>query len=454
MKRDEHEEIQRLLDGSMSPAEFVDFQQRLRESPDLLQLYSGYALLHHSLSEEYEQRKVPAIAHAASASRRGVALAWAAIIVLLLGAGVFFAKNKPSPAAALQLPLASLVFSEDAGWELDRGLRPVEGSVAVFTGTTLILSQGQATLKEPDGTTILLDGPAKLEIGSAKELRIDEGHVLCRVEKSNTSLRIITPGLIASDLGGSQLGIDLRHDLPAELHVIAGEARLRLIPDQTGEVLSPGDKTGQVLSPGDAARIGGPSGIERFPADPSRFKASSLKFSDALTDAFVKSDWRLDFGTPSISANGIEGENYTAFHPLPESCAKAAVILVTVRTANPPTGKFHTDGWAGISFFSKGTEQLFFGDCFGAEPTWGLDIKQGIPIVNPPKAVAGARTVTLRYDRRTGDVSLHDGAVPLGLAFCSGKVPAGLEFDELRVGASSGAALALRSLSIRVGNEP
>ncbi len=450
MKRDDHEEIQRLLDGSMSPAEFVDFQQRLRDSPDLLKLYSGYALLHHSLNEEYEQRSVPAIIGAAPASRRGVILAWAALVVLLLGGGIFFAKNKPSHAATVEPPLASVVFSEDAGWELDHGPRPVEGPVAFAAGTTLTLSHGQATLNGPGGATILLDGPAKLTIAGATELRIVEGHALFRVGKSNASLRIITPSLriitpslIASDAGGSQFGVDLRHDLPDELHVITGEVRLRLKADEPG----------QALSPGDAARNGGPSGIERFPGDPARFKASSLLFSDALRDAFVKGEWRLDFGTPSISANGIEGENYTAFHPLPESCAKAAVILVTVRTANPPTGKFHTDGWAGVSFFSKGTEMLFFGDCFGAEPTWGLDIKQAIPIVNPPKAVAGARTVTLRYDRRTGDVSLHDGAVPLGIAFCSGKVPAGLEFDEIRIGASSGAALALRSLSIRVGNE-
>ncbi len=279
MKRDDHEKIQRLLDGSMSAAEFTDFQQRLRESPDLLKLYSSYALLHHSLSEEYEQRKVPVIARAAPASRRVLTLAWVILAALLLGAAIFFARNKPSRAVA----------------------------------------------KEPP-----------------------------------------------------------------------------------------------------------------------------LLFSDAMAGDFVKGDWRLDFGMPSISSNGMEGENYTAFHPLPGSCAKAAVILVTVRTANPPTGKFHSDGWAGLSFFSKGTEMLFFGDCFGAEPTWGLDIKQGIPIINPPKPVAGARTVTLRYDRRTGDVSLHDGAVPLGLAFCSGKVPAALEFDEIRIGASSGAALALRSLSIRV----
>ena len=442
MKRDEHEEIQRLLDGSMSAAEFVDFQQRLRESPDLLKLYSGYALLHHSLSEEYEQRKVPAIAHATTVSRRGMTLAWAALVALLLGAGIFFAKNKPSRSPALEPPLASIVFSEDAGWELDHGPRPAGGPVAFAAGTTLTLSHGQATLNGPGAATILLDGPAKLKIASATEVRIDEGHVSCRVEKSNASLRIITPSLIASDAGGSEFGIDLRNDLPGELHLIAGEIRLRLKADEPG----------QVLSPGDAARAGGPSGIERFPADPARFKTSSLHFADAMGDAFVKGDWRLDFGTPSISANGIEGENYTAFHRLPEACAKAAVILATVHTANPTTGKFHTDGWAGVSFFSKGSEMLFFGDCFGAEPTWGLDIKQGIPIVNPPKPVAGPRTVTLRYDRRTGDVSLHDGAVPLGIAFCSGKVPAGLEFDEIRVGASSGAALALRSLSIRVGN--
>jgi hypothetical protein len=96
---------------------------------------------------------------------------------------------------------------------------------------------------------------------------------------------------------------------------------------------------------------------------------------------------------------------------------------------------------------------LFFGDSFGSERSWSLDVKQHIPVIVPALPVRGPRTVTLCYDKTTGAVSLHDGGVPLGAAFCAGKLPEGLDFDEIRLGASAGAALDVRSLVIRAGGE-
>jgi hypothetical protein len=71
----------------------------------------------------------------------------------------------------------------------------------------------------------------------------------------------------------------------------------------------------------------------------------------------------------------------------------------------------------------------------------------------PEKPVVGPRAVTLRYDPRTGSVSLHDGGVPLRPPFCEGRIPAGTRFDEIRIGASAGAALTVNSLVIRVGGD-
>ena len=126
-------------------------------------------------------------------------------------------------------------------------------------------------------------------------------------------------------------------------------------------------------------------------------------------------------------------------------------MMVTLKADRPLKGEFHTDGWAGMSFYSKGSEVLFFGDSFGPERTWSMDVKQRVPVVLPVNKRIGPRTVTLRYDRLTGSVTLHEGEPPLGKTYCSGKIPAGLEFDEIRLGASSGAALNVGALTIRVG---
>ncbi len=112
---------------------------------------------------------------------------------------------------------------------------------------------------------------------------------------------------------------------------------------------------------------------------------------------------------------------------------------------------FHTDGWAGMSFFSSGVELLFFGDSYGPEHTWSLDVKQRMPVILPGNPVLGPHTVTLRYDRTSGEVSLHEGKGPLSAAFCSGKLAVGTTFDEIRIGASANAALSVGPIQIQVG---
>ena len=131
--------------------------------------------------------------------------------------------------------------------------------------------------------------------------------------------------------------------------------------------------------------------------------------------------------------------------------AASPVLLATLSIAQPATGSFHTDGWAGLSFFRGSEELLFFGDSFGPEKTWSLDVKQRIPVVLPGQRLVGPRTVTLRFDRRSGAVSLHEGGLPLGPAFCEGRLADQLTFDGIRIGASSSAALAVSSLVIRAG---
>ena len=61
MNRNDHHLIQQVLDGNVSPEAFDGFQQRLREEPELLQLYGEYALLQHTLCEEFEGGGAPGL---------------------------------------------------------------------------------------------------------------------------------------------------------------------------------------------------------------------------------------------------------------------------------------------------------------------------------------------------------------------------------------------------------
>lgn len=441
MKRTDHQLIQQVLDGSISQQAFAGFQQRLRMEPELTKLYGEYALLHHSLCEEFEGRQI--VGNPVAASRRTfpvrIALFAVAAAVVLLAA-LFYRKSsfgvKPATAA--------LQFSADAVWTIDGLSREGTGSSGLAQGSTLQLIHGQASISPGPAASAVIEGPSTLTFVASDSLHLAEGRGRFRMEKPGGKLEVTTPSMSVVDLG-TEFGIETRRDRPDELHVISGKAKMRLN----------GKSEGMILSEGEAGRVADANGIERFAADGNRFPKGLNPFESAVAGPFVKADWRADYGNPSVSGNQIEGINYSAFLrlPRPEPEGSHSVLMATLEVTSPSSGEFHTDGWAGMSFFTKGTEVLFFGDSFGPERTWSLDVKQRIPVILPGNLVVGPRTVTLRYDRKSGEVSLHEGHLPLGPAFCSGKLPQGTVFDEIRIGASSSAALAIRSLTIRVGGE-
>ena len=442
MKRADHQIVQQVLDGSVNKDTFDGFQQRLRGEPELVKLYGDYASLQHSLYEEFEDQAItskPAVVAARKAAPRFLWLAAAAAVVLLAAA---IYRNPPSAPAPPAL-MAQASFSPDAVWQVEGVFRKSVDAVELGKGSTLELQQGQAAVRSSDGVSSMIEGPATLTLVADGALHLSAGRGRFKLGKPGGKLEVTTPSMAALDLG-TEFGIQVKPGQPDELHVFDGKVNMRIN----------GRTDGEDLTAGVAGRVSGTEHIERFDADGNRFFKKLREFKPIVEGAFVKKDWRLDYGTPSISEDRIEGGNYSVFLPLPrpEPAADDAVLLATLKVNRPAEGSFHTDGWSGMSFFSEGTEVLFFGDSFGPEITWSLDVKQRIPVVLPITPLVGPRTVTLRYDRRTGAVSLHEGGIPLEKSFCSGSIPAGLKFDEIRLGASSGAALDVDSLTIRVSD--
>ena len=441
MKRSDHQMIQQVLDGSISQTAFEGFQQRMRAEPELAKLYGDYALLHHSLCEEFEDQPINRKVTPISGQTFPARFAWVAVAaaVALLAVAIY----RKSDGGMKSLPLtADVRFSPDAVWQIDGASSVGASSVNLIQGASLQLLHGQANVSPALGVSALIEGPSTLTFVSQDSLHLAEGRGRFRLEKSGDKLLVTTASMAAVDLG-TEFGIETHRDRPDELHVLEGKVQMRIN----------GNREGEILSAGEAGRVSGAHGIERMLADEKRFGKSLSLFDNIVSGPFVKADWRVDFGNPSISADLIEGLNFTLFRRLSQSQPNDAqpVLLATLEVESPSNGEFHTDGWAGLSFFSKGTELLFFGDSFGPERTWSLDVKQRIPVILPGKPVMGPRKVTLRYDRRTGDVSLHEGSVPLGPAFCTGKLSTGASFDEIRIGASSSAALTIRSLAILGG---
>jgi hypothetical protein len=442
MKKADHHLIQQVLDGDVSREDFDGFQQRLREDPKLVELYEDYAILHHSLNEEYEDRESLPVETPAPRSR-AFSVPWAigiAAALTLLAVGFAF---RPWFGQEADQDVALVTFSADAVWKIEGLARPVGAATSLAAGNRLRLGQGRASIALEPSMIAVIEGPADLTLPSKAALHLASGRGFFQLGGGNGGLTLTTPRLTAVDFG-TEFGIEVSHDGPDELLVSTGRV----------EVSSKSGDGTTVLVAGDAARIPAKGKIERFPADERPFAKSLGRFHPVVSGPFEITQWRIEHGSPEIMAQRIDGMNYSAFLEIPETEGRnSGVVLATLDAGKPSRGGFHTDGWAGMSLFSDGREVLFFGDSFGTKPTWSLDVKQGNPVILPEQPVVGPRAVTLRYDPRNGDVTLHDGGQPLKPPFCSGKIPAGLHFDEVRIGASSGAGFTVKSLDIRVGSE-
>jgi hypothetical protein len=438
MKRADHHLVQQVLDGDIDRDGFDEFQNRLRKESDLVDLYTDYALLHHTLHEEVEGESAPG--GTIGNPSRGLRIpAWLAVAAVLMAcAAGWWAWKRLSPRFADEA--AMLTFSPDAAWHLEGVSRSSGAATGVRTGGTLNLRHGRAAISLKPSVRAVIEGPAEVVVTSADSLHIGHGRGFFHETGNGAGLKVTTPKLTVLD-SGAGFGVETFPDAADELHVISGRV----------EVSAIGSGETRILLAGGAATVSPAGQIDVHPSDRRRFPSGLGRFTSVVSGDFSPGAWRIQYGSPSITPRRIEGANFSAFLRLPRIIPDDAngVMLVTLELGNATGGDFHTDGWAGMSFFSQGVEMLFFGDSFGTRPSWSLDVKQRIPAILPAKPVTGEKTVTLRYDARSGDVTLHQGGLPLADPFCGGKVPPGTRFDEIRIGASAGAALAVNSLHIR-----
>ena len=150
-----------------------------------------------------------------------------------------------------------------------------------------------------------------------------------------------------------------------------------------------------------------------------------------------------------MKAGHLEGSGFEAYFSLPpESLSPSQpVLLATIETVAAPS--FHTAGWAGFSLYQDGYEICFFGDSYGPEESWSLDVKRRLLPLMPSPLLPGPRTMTLRYDRRDGTIEVHEGGEPTGNPVVRSKILPGMTFDQIRIGASDEATLALSRIHVR-----
>ena len=405
------------IEGNLDEAPFAALQTRLREEPELLSLYREHALLDHSLNESrHESAMVKAtFPKPAPKSRMPGIFAAAAAAVIVLG-GFWFLLFSGDDAA-------TVAFSADAVWE---------GEIEI--GSELKLSGGQARVTLPSGAVALLSAPARISLEAEDTFFLSEGSG--RFEKQGGGLVVNTDSFTATDLG-TVFGVR-----EGELHVFDGAV----------EIETP--TSSLTLIEKEAASVAVDGSLSRHAASKEGFLTALPKSYTVLRESFTTqkpSAWKSGKGEARILSGALEGSDFELFRKLDSSPnGDRPILLITMQTAEPSSGDFHSDQWAGLSLFSGDEELGFFGDSQGSTETWSLDVRQKRKPVRPTEAVRGARTVTLRYDWNTGDTSLHEGDAKLSPAFVSAKLPAHLNIDRIRLGASESSALAVKMIAVRL----
>lgn len=437
MNKADHQLVQRVLDGEVDREEFDLFQQRLREEPELVQLYGGYAVLHHILDEEAEGGGFRDFVEMEEGGV-GKPLWIAGVLMMLLLAVV--AMFRPWDRNAFD-DIAVVSFSMDSVWRVEGTSERRANSVKVAPGTKLHLECGRAEAILDPLFTAVFEGPCEAVFVSGDRIRLLHGRGYF-VRRNPGGLTVETDAITATSEGGA-FGVVAQAPGTSELQVEHGD--VRVVSKSTGETIISGAGRTIVAPPVGPFRTTDAADLA--------FARSVGRFETLVEDPFEPDAWRIEHGTPSVTPRRISGTNYAALAKLPETIPteSSPVMLATMEVAKSPENGFHTEGWAGISFFRGEEEIVFFGDSFGTRETWSLDTKQRIPVIYPEHDVVGPLKVTLRYDRRSGEASLHEHGSPLGPAFCRGTLPPGAVFDTVRLGASAGASLDVTGLEIRVG---
>ncbi len=464
MKKSDHQLVQEILDGQANEIQFHQFQERLRREPPLRALYGSYAMLHHCLAEEFEGQRLIGLPRPTLSKTTRTSSPWmqsllaTAAVLGVLASGLWWMNRNRNPETAVAdgglIAPAELRFSPDSSWRFEGEVDAREEGAALASGGRLYLDRGTARL-QLDGVTGLIEAPAEVVYENPLSIRMEEGRGRFRVEPAGHGFTVHTASLQAVDLG-TEFAVMSQRDGSDEVHVFEGKVEMR----------TPSVRQAPLLAAGDAASVSRSGQVTRMTADTGAFRKALPSSLVVLEDYFRGSGgslhgrlpkigrgaWELRHGEASVTASGVNGGDFTGYCRLagPSLDARHPFLMATLEIGPSPEGPLHGPGWAGLSLYSGGREVVFFGDSFGPDKTWSLDIKQGLEPILPDTPLVGPRTVTLCYDWRTGLVTLHEGNRPSGPALVRGHLSPGLAFDEVRIGSSPEATINVKSVLVQV----
>ncbi|QDU96590.1 FecR domain-containing protein [Lignipirellula cremea] len=231
----------RVADGIASEVDEQQLGELLRSSPEARFAYRQFMALHSALHWDYvaaaapessgmtvtparrasEGRETTGNGGLPSLARRvGVALAGALTLTLLIAWGWFAVTQTGSKPEAVAL----LHSADGVRWQA----KPLAAGDELRAGQVVRIKEGVAELRFACGATVVLQGPASLQLDSARQVSLPDGAISAVVPPEAVGFTVVTPGLKVVDLG-TRFGLKAKAGRGAELHVFQGRVQASLV---------------------------------------------------------------------------------------------------------------------------------------------------------------------------------------------------------------------------------
>jgi len=217
------ENIDRSLDGQLSPEEWETLERAIIDDPEMRREYVERRWLHaHLIAERDSLGSLLAENNLAEKPRQPWLKIAAALA--LLGLVGFAVSSQSVPPT-----VATLTEAEGCRWEGSD--LPTKEGARLGIGT-LALAEGMATIQFDSGATVTLEAPAVLEVESTMRCRLVEGSVVADVPESAHGFTINTEKMEVIDLG-TRFGVTTTPIGGSHVFVFDGE--VKVIRDEMAE---------------------------------------------------------------------------------------------------------------------------------------------------------------------------------------------------------------------------
>ena len=268
--------LSELVDGGLTPAQEDRLRELLRDDPGAQDVYLRFMRVHAQLHLDYDSGSGPADMPSGSSmpvkplsaqplgpdgdglfgagfggpdvadspGRFGMSSAtvgWT--LAALLAIGLVAALRSPgprkapvpAPVAVVARPpakvdvadgVAVVIRAEGVRWEMDGGRIPKEGDV--LPKGRLQVREGRATISMLNGVTVVVEGPADLELLSVDRIDCNHGKLRARVPEGAEGFVVSGPGTAVLDLG-TEFGINIKPDGKSRGKVFEGEVEAAVL---------------------------------------------------------------------------------------------------------------------------------------------------------------------------------------------------------------------------------